>query len=187
MGEEVRKRKAFIGLATFFGLATSSVAQVLMDAPYDRVLRANAQTTLDDLSINDTALIYRQVCLEGREMKVMGWAEPSDLANSTYNSSGILLKVTVLPGRRLRGTFVDAAQAQAIAKGNPSAPPVLSESDLKKEVREWLGQIYEGGYFGMATCEQTASENPLREMTLFTLDSLNGATTISELLDSVGG
>src|SRR5262249_9292092 len=112
----------FLVQAAGLGLvAAPTYGQMKLDLPADTVRKAANKTHLDDLAVHDTALIYRDFCLDNGSLFVPGWASPLDLANSTYQQNGIILRVEVLPGRKLKGTLVDGAQAQQIAKGQPSA------------------------------------------------------------------
>lgn len=172
-------------VALFMGGA--ALAQVAVDVEYERVAKAVGTTLISDLSINDTAIIYSAFCIENGQLYIPGWVQPYDLANATYAQTGILIRATVLPGRRLRAVYIDGAQAQAIAKGNPSAPAVLSKDDFANAVRIAIERLFRGGTFGVQTCEQEREESPLLEMELYTVESLNGFHSLSELLKSVGG
>jgi hypothetical protein len=96
-----------------------------------------------------------------------------------------MLRAEVLPAKKLKGTLIDAAQAQALAKGHPSAPSVLSMADYNKEVIGYVNSIYEGGLFGILSCEEECRLNVLRVLNLFSLESINGFTKLSDLLASV--
>lgn len=163
-----------------------SNAQFLMDTDSDTMKRASGVTTLDDLSINDTALVYLNFCLRDNRLYLPGWTTLADLASDKYAASGVVLKLTVLPGKRVAGTFVDAAQAQSVAKGSPNAPTVLSQKDYDKAVFDEMYRIYTGGFFwGTVTCDQTQEANPLRPLKLLEVDTINGFKSMSELLASV--
>ncbi|TIW65564.1 MAG: hypothetical protein E5V60_15625, partial [Mesorhizobium sp.] len=157
--------------------ALSSVqanAQFLVDTDSDTMKKAVGTTTLDDLSINDTALVYRDFCVRDNKLFLPGWSKLADLASNTYASTGVILKLTILPGKRVSGTYVDAAQAQSIAKGNSNAPPVLSKSDYEKAVLDEMDSIYRGGFWGTLPCDQEQESNPLRPLKLLEVDAING-------------
>src|SRR5262249_2250045 len=97
--------------------ACSALAQMKVDLPAETARKEAKKTYPDDLAVRDTALIYRSLCVENGSLFVPGWTVPADLANSSYQQTGITLRVEVLPGKKLKGTLIDAAQAQAIAKG----------------------------------------------------------------------
>jgi hypothetical protein len=164
----------------------AAYSQMKIDLPLDTVRRAANKTYLDDLAVHDTALLYMPFCIDNGALFVPGWSSPADLANSQYPQSGLMLRVEVLPAKKVRGTLIDAAQAQAIAKGSPNAPSVLSTADYKKAVIAYVNTIYEGGFFGIGTCdEERRRKNPLRVLNLFSLESINGFTKLSDLLASV--
>ncbi|PDT50044.1 MULTISPECIES: hypothetical protein [Sinorhizobium] len=163
----------------------SAYAEVLIDVEAENVRAAVGETTLDDLSINDSVHIYKNYCIKDQRLYIPGWANPANLAASKYSSEGVLLKAVVLPGKKLKMTYVDAAHAQAVAKGNTSAPAVLSTDDYNKHVREDINRIFDGGLFGTVTCEEEQRQNPLRQMNLFEVESINGFNSLSELLKSV--
>ena len=106
-------------------------------------------------------------------------------ASSTYAASGLILRIEVLPGKKLKAILVDAAQAQAIAKGHSNEPKTLSTSDYNSAVIAYVHRFYEGGLFGVITCEEERRLNPLRTLNLFSLENINGFVKISELLASV--
>src|SRR6185436_14637776 len=120
---------AIIGL---FGGAAQS--QVKLDATADVVRRLAKQTYLEDLAVNDTAHIYSSLCIENGALYSPGWTVPADLAGTNYALTGVILRITVLAGRKLRGTLVDAAQAQAVAKGKLNEPPTLTPLAYKEAV-----------------------------------------------------
>lgn len=163
----------------------SAAAEVLIDVDANTVKAAVGETTLDDLSINDSAVIYSSFCIKDRRLYVPGWTSPSSLGTNTYAATGVLFKALVLPGKKLRITLIDAAQAQNVAKGNPSAPPVLSTDDFNKEVRGHINHVFSGGSWGTLTCDDEQRQNPLKTLTLFEVESINGFNSLSELLKSV--
>ena len=79
--------------------ACSALAQMKVDLPAETARKAAKKTYLDDLAVRDTALIYRNLCVENGSLFVPGWTVPADLANSNYQQSGIILRVEVLPAR----------------------------------------------------------------------------------------
>jgi hypothetical protein len=170
--------------ATVF--AAPTLAQMKVDLPAETVRRAAKVTYVDDLAVHDTALIYRSFCLENGSLFVPGWTEPADLANSTYTASGLMLRIEVLPGKKLKGTLIDAAQAQGIAKGRSNEPKALSQSAYNDEVIKYVNGLYGGDlFFGVSPCEEERRTNPLRMLNLLSLESINGFTKVSELLFSV--
>lgn len=170
-------------LSSLFPL--SAAAEVLIDVDANTVKAAVGETTLDDLSINDSAVIYSSFCIKDQRLYVPGWTSPSSLGTNTYAATGVLFKALVLPGKKLRITLIDAAQAQNVAKGNPSAPPVLSTDDFNKEVRGHINHVFSGGSWGTLTCDDEQRQNPLKTLTLFEVESINGFNSLSELLKSV--
>jgi hypothetical protein len=119
------------------------------------------KTYLEDLSVNDTALIYQSMCVDNGGLFVPGWVVPADLAKSDYKAQGLLLRIQVLPGKKLRGTLIDAGQAQAMAKGHPNEPASLVGDDYKQAVISYVDGIYNGGFFGVLSCEDERRSNPL--------------------------
>jgi hypothetical protein len=116
---------------------------------------------------------------------VPGWTRPADLANSTSSARGIILKLQVLPGHRLKATYIDAAQAQNKAKGNPSAPQVLSKEQYTQEILAIIRSIYSDGPWGTLSCDEERHQDSLRDVNLFAVESINGYETLSELLASL--
>jgi hypothetical protein len=135
----------------FVGTAQS---QVKLDAPPDVVRRLAKKTYLEDLAVNDTAHIYSTVYIENGALHVPGWTEPADLGHNNYPQTGVILRITVLLGRKVRGTLVDAAQAQAFAKGNLNEPPSLTPDAYKEAVVSYVYNIYSGGIFVALLCEE---------------------------------
>jgi hypothetical protein len=175
-------------LLTSFLLVLISPArsEVLIDIDETVMLQASGETTLDGLSVNDTALLYTRFCISDGKLYIPGWTKPADLAASTHTPSGVMLKVTVMPGKEIRAVFVDAAQAQSIAKGNASSPPVLSPQKFNEEVISDLSRIFRGGdIVGTMTCQKLQENNPLRKLQLFEVNSINGFNSLSALLKSV--
>ena len=114
------------------------------------------------------------MCVENGSLFVPGWTPPADLANSSYPASGLILRIEVLPGKKLKGTLIDAAQAQAIAKGGSNAPRTLSPSAYNAAVIAYVSDLFSGGEFGVQPCEQERLKNPMRTLNLFSLESING-------------
>jgi hypothetical protein len=158
-----------------------------VDLPAETARKAAKKTYLDDLAVRDTALIYRSLCVENGSLFVPGWTVPADLANSSYQQTGIILRVEVLPGKKLKGTLIDAAQAQAIAKGRTNEPKVLSETAFNEAVIDYVNGLYDGGWLGVTSWQDERRMNPLRTLNLLSLESINGFSKVSELFASVTG
>lgn len=137
---------------------------------------------LENLSVNDKAFIYNDFCVTDGSLYVPGWITPADVSGNEYNATGILLKIEVLSGRRLRAQFVDAAQAQSIARGNQKSPPVLDASGYKNAILAQINDLYRATIFGTVGCDELQRENTLRTLTLYSVETLNGFTKISDLL-----
>jgi hypothetical protein len=52
---------------------------------------------------------------------------------------------------------------------------------------DYIYGLYDGGWFGVMSCEEERRANPLRTLNLFSLESINGFSKVSELLASVTG
>ena len=157
-------------------------AQVKIDVSDEMARRAADVTYLDDLAVYDTALIYQNICIENEGLFVPGWTTPANLAAETYKAAGLIMRIEVLPGKKLKATLIDAAQAREVAKGNTKAPRSLSEPEYRVDVIKYVKQIFDGGAFGIDTCAEERRVNPLRILNLFSLESINGFTKLSELL-----
>jgi hypothetical protein len=96
-----------------------------------------------------------------------------------------MLRAEVLPGKKVRGRFVDALQAQKIAQGNVAQASDRTKEDYNKNVISVISRLFEGGAFGTQSCEEAQRQNPLRKLNLFAVESLNGYTKMSELLAAV--
>ena len=166
-------------------IVVPAYAQVKIDVSAETARRAANKTYLDDLAVHDTALIYQSICIENESLFVPGWTIPADLAASDYKATGLMLRIEVLPGKKLKATLIDAAQGQGIAKGHSNEPKTLSASDYNVEVINYVNGLFAGGAFGVDTCEEERRANPLRTLNLFSIESINGFTKISELLASV--
>jgi hypothetical protein len=160
-------------------------AQVKIDISGDDARKAAGINYIDDLAVHDTALIYESYCIKDNGLYIPGWTIPADLASSTYASTGVLLRIEILPGKKIKAILVDAAKAQSIAKGNASAPAVLSKEDYNKEVRTVVNRIFDGGLFGVNSCDEEQKQNPLRTLNVYAVDSINGYSKLSDLLASV--
>jgi hypothetical protein len=180
-------RLAILTHASVVIFGCSALAQMKVDLPAETARRAANKTYLDDLAVRDTAFIYQNMCIDNGSLFVPGWTVPTDLANSDYKASGLILRIEVLPGKKLKGTLVDAAQAQGIAKGRTNEPKALSESAFKQAVIDYVNGLYIGGWFGVSSCEDERRANPLRTLNLFSLESINGFSKVSDLLASVTG
>ncbi|ASP66414.1 hypothetical protein [Sinorhizobium meliloti] len=157
----------------------------MIDIDADAVKAAVQMTTLDDLSVNDSVLVYQNFCIKDDRLFVPGWTSPSNLGTANYSADSVILRAIVLPGKKLKMTYIDSAQAQSVAKGNTNAPPVLSTEDYKKEVREDINRLFTGGLFTTVTCDEQQRQNPLRKLTVYEVESINGFNSLSELLKSV--
>jgi hypothetical protein len=166
-------------------IVAPAYAQVKIDVSAETARRAAKETYFDDLAVHDTALIYQSICTENDGLFVPGWTSPADLTASDYKATGVIMRVEVLPGKKLKATLIDAAQAQGIAKGHSNEPKTLSASDYNVQVINWVNRLFAGGDWGVNTCEEERRENPLRTLNLFSIESINGFTKISELLASV--
>ncbi|MEI6730240.1 MAG: hypothetical protein WCL30_03190 [Pseudomonadota bacterium] len=156
-----------------------------IDINSDDARKAINKTIIDDLAVHDTALIYESFCVKDGGLYIPNWITPANLADSTYNASGIILRIEILPGKRMKGNFINAAKAQNVAKGNQNAQAVLSKDDYNKEVRESINRIFQGGEFGVKNCDEEQKSNPLRQTTLYSVESINGFSKLSELLAAV--
>ena len=164
----------------------TAYAQVKIDASSDAVRKAAGKIYLDDLSVNDTAMLYYPFCIKEESLYIMGWSVPVNLATNTYEQTGVILRVEVMPGKKLKATYVDAAQAQKVARGNATAPSSLSKADYNKAVIEQIDRIFSGGFFwDTGSCDELQQRNPLRPLNLFAVQSINGFAKISDLLASV--
>ena len=176
--------KASFSLAMACLFAGAAQSQVKLDAPADLVRRLAKQTYLEDLAVNDTAFLYSSSCIENGALFVPGWTRPADLGASDYAQTGVIIRITVQPGKKLRATLVDAAQAQAVAKGKLNASPSLTPEAYKEAVVTYVNNIYTGGIFGPLLCEDERRMNPLRTLTLYPIESINGFSKISDLIAS---
>ena len=176
-----------LALAIMFAVLFSETgrAEVLIDIDADTARKSAQETTLEDLSVNDSVLIYKNFCIKDDRLYILGWTTPANLGASNYTASGVILKAVVLPGKKLKLTYVDAAQAQSIARGNTLAPAVLSPKDYNRHIRDDIYRVFSGGLFGTTLCDSEHVQNPLRRMTLFDIESLNGFTSLAALLKSV--
>lgn len=183
-------RNCLLALMLMACFASSAEAQVAVDINSDTARRAADTKTLDDLAVNDTALFWGNAfCVQDNALYMPGWTEPLNLATGGYAVTGaVALRVEVLPGKKLRGRFVDAAQAQKIAQGDTAAPSNMTKGDYNKVVIDKIEALFHGGYlFGTQLCEEAQRQNPLRKLNLFAVESLNGYTKLSDLLASVTG
>src|SRR6266550_822633 len=76
--------------ASVANFASSALAQMNLDLSAEIARRAANKTYLDDLSVRDTAFIYRNLCIENGSLFVPSWTVPADLANSDYPASGLI-------------------------------------------------------------------------------------------------
>ncbi len=182
-----KSAKIVATIAVIFGLlaCVDASAQVLIDISSEDARKAAEKTYLDDLAVHDTALIYEGFCIKDGGLYVPGWIEPANLAADTYAQKGIILRIEILPGKKIKGVWVDAAKAQHIAQGNAAAPDVLSKEDYNKEVIKRINGLFHGGFLGYNSCDEEQKLNTLRTMTLYAVESINGFSKISELFTSV--
>jgi hypothetical protein len=180
-----------IGLISFVAAVTlaastmtsgKAFSQVKLDVTRDVARQAAGETTIDDLAVHDTAFVYRPYCIKDSALYIPGWTTPLDLAATSYDQTGTVLKIEILPGKRLKGTFVDAAQAQRVARGATNAPSSLSKEDYGRSIISTINGLFSGGAFGTNDCDEELRTNPLQKTTLYVVDSLNGFHKISELL-----
>jgi hypothetical protein len=170
----------------FLACSINTSAQVKLDISSDQARKAAGVTNLDDLSVHDTALINENFCIKDGGLYVPGWTVPANLSDApTWAASGIILRIEILPTRKIKGVWVDAARAQHIAQGNATVSSALSTDDYNKLVRESINIIFSGGLFGVNDCDDLQRRNSMRQMTLYTVETINGYSTISELLSSV--
>jgi hypothetical protein len=169
-----------------YAFCSFAQAQVAVDISSETAKRANDIKTLDDLAVNDTALLHSgSFCINDGMLYMPGWLQPADLATNNLASTGLILSVEVLPGKKLRGRFVDAAQAQKIAQGKTTESSNMTKDEYNAEVIKSIYSLFDGGFFGTNQCEDEQKQSPLRKMNLFAVESLNGHTKISDLLASV--
>jgi hypothetical protein len=161
-------------------------AQVLIDIDSDAAKKANDIRSLNDLTVNDAALFYSgSFCVQNNMLYMPGWLQPADLAHSSYAQTGLMIRVEVLPAKKLRARFIDGAQAQEIAQGKPTAPSTMTNDEYNKAIIDTIYGWFRGGFFGTHLCEEEQRQSPLRKLNLFAVESLNGYTKISDLLASV--
>ena len=127
----LRSSKTVSAIGAIVGFLTCSIntsAQVKLDISSDQARKAAGVTTLDDLSIHDTALIYQNFCIKDGGLYVPGWTVPANLSadSPSWAASGIIRRIEILPAKTIKGLWVDAVKAQHIAQGNTTAPSVLS-------------------------------------------------------------
>jgi hypothetical protein len=166
-------------------VCATAIAQVTIDISADAARKAAGIIYLEDLAVHDIALIYENFCVKDGGLYVPGWTIPANLAADTYTASGLILRIEIMPGRKIKGTWVDAAKAQRIAKGNTDTTDVLSKENYNQAVRRAISRIFDGGYFGVNSCDEIQRENALRPLTVYPLESINGFTKLSDLLASV--
>jgi hypothetical protein len=179
---------AITSVSCILGCAFCSFAQaqVEVDISSETAKRATDIKSLDDLVVKDTALLYSgSFCVNDGMLYMPGWLQLADLTQTNLASAGLILSVEVLPGKKLRGRFVDAAQAQKIAQGKTTEPSNMTKDEYNAEVIKSIYNLFDGGFFGTNQCEDEQKQSPLRKMNLFAVESLNGYTKISDLLASV--
>jgi hypothetical protein len=184
----VLKKQIFISALAALVLSlhtTASYSQVSVDIDAETARRAVGTMFLEDLSVNDNAYIYSNLCVKDNGLYITGWTVPANHSKDTYTDSGVTLQIRVLSGRRLAVWFVDARQVQLKAQGNPSAGAVLSKEEYDKAVRRDIERIFSGDLFHTPMCDDELRSNPLRKTDLFAVDTLNGYKKLSDVLRSV--
>jgi len=63
-------------------------------------------------------------------------------AGCALESAAIINAATVRANRKVRGTLVDAAQAQAVAKGISNQPPSLAPSAYNEAVVSFINSLH---------------------------------------------
>jgi hypothetical protein len=108
------------------------------------------------------------------------------LRRAPNTGGGTILKIEVLPGKKLKATYVDATQAQKIARGQPRAVSNISKDDYNNSIIEEIDSLFDPGIFvDVRDCDELIKLNFMRPTQLYAIDTLNGFTKISELLASV--
>ena len=171
----------FLIVASF----TSARADVTIDVTIEQLRVAGDNFQLDDLSVNDTAYLYGSFCYEDNKLFLPENVRSLDFAGDTYDASGVAYQVKVLPGRKVSVRIVDARQTQLVARGNPSAPPVLTRDELKEAVLRHLSALFFGRFFASPSCAVQRNEASLVPLGFFTVESINGYTSLSALIKSL--
>ena len=150
----------FIVISVMLSSVNAS-AQLKIDIGSEDAKKASGQTSLDDLAVHETAFIYESFCLKDGGLYVPGWTVPANLASSDiYAASGLILRIEVLPGKKIRGNWVDAANAQLVAQGKLIESSMTKE-EYSKEARLLISRIF-SGFFGVINCDDEQRQNPLR-------------------------
>jgi hypothetical protein len=144
----MRRTTRIIGIVVCLVMVcATAIAQVTIDISADAARKAAGTIYLEDLAVHDTALIYENFCVKDGSLYVPGWTIPANLAADTYTASGLILRIEIMPGRKIKGTWVDAAKAQRIAKGNTDTTDVISKENYNQAVRKAIARIFDGGFF----------------------------------------
>jgi hypothetical protein len=161
-------------------------AQVQIEITNDQARQAQGATYLSDLAVHDIAFLYNGLCTTDSGLYIPGWQEPTSF-DYTWKASGIVLRVVVLPGKRLKAAYVEARQAQLKATGAAGSEAPMSKADYNHEVRDKIAEIFEGERFfsGTSTCDELERNNPLRHIDFYAVQSINGFTKLSDLVASV--
>jgi hypothetical protein len=158
-----------------------------VDITYEEVRRVSTTISLEDLSINDTGFLHGNFCIDNEMLYMPGWSVVQDLAGSQYDASGIMYQARVLPGRKVELRVVDAAQAQKVARGFISAEKTLDDKSFNERILSMIENLFRSSFFGSRACAAADRDNPLRDIVLFSVESINGHARMSDLLASAIG
>lgn len=134
--------------------------------------------------MNDTAYIYSNFCHEDGKLFVPDTVRLQDFTKADYDATGVLYQIKVLPGRTLAVLIVDARQTQLAALGNPGAPAALTKIEFKDAVITNLKHLFVP-FFDPSSCAQQREWSVLTPLNFFTVDSINGHNSLSELIKSL--
>ncbi len=167
-------------------VSSPALAQVQVDIDQETASRSANRIEIRGLSVNDIAYLYSAYCIKDGGLFVTGWSIPVNYGDSTWNASGIVTQIEVLPGRKIEAKFVDARQAQLKAQGNTKYEVEMPKEEYNKLVREKVSSFFNGGFLDSSPmCDEILKANPMQKPDLFAVDSLNGFKKLSELLKSV--
>jgi hypothetical protein len=160
--------------------------QVQVDIDQETASRAANNIEIRSLSVNDSAYVYSAYCIKDGGLYMTGWATPANYADTTWNATGIITQIKILPGRKVEAKFVDARQAQLKAQGNSKYEMEMSKEEYNRLVREKISSFFIGRFFDSSPmCDEILKANPLQKPDLYAVESLNGFKKLSELLKSV--
>lgn len=168
------------------GTAFSATAQVVVDVDIEQLKNDAGELTLADMSVNDTVYFYRGLCVKDGLIYAPSSINVLDLAAVDSEATGVILRARILPARELAVTIVDAAQAQMIAKGQVSAPVVLTDLEYANAVLGAVRFLLDPA-FSSSSCDIQAMWRPLVQHTLYTVSTINEQNSLSGLLASVSG